>query len=98
LLTITLQCASAIRWAGFREYVYGTSINTLIHQGWGQIRISSVDVFAQSFDLSVATRLIGELLANETDAFFGWQFNPNAPCPPGCARGKDHVCATTQSD
>ena len=29
------MCASAVRWAGFKEYVYGTSITTLIYEGWG---------------------------------------------------------------
>ncbi|CRK28731.1 hypothetical protein BN1708_004714 [Verticillium longisporum] len=28
------MCASAIRWAGFREYVYGTSIDELVRRGW----------------------------------------------------------------
>jgi len=27
------MCASAIRWGGFKEYVYGTSIETLIKKG-----------------------------------------------------------------
>ncbi|KAJ7727223.1 hypothetical protein B0H16DRAFT_1735264 [Mycena metata] len=27
------MCASAIRFSGFREYIYGTSIDTLIQQG-----------------------------------------------------------------
>jgi len=27
------MCASAIRWAGFKEYIYGTSINTLVQRG-----------------------------------------------------------------
>ncbi|KAF2489267.1 hypothetical protein BU16DRAFT_176568 [Lophium mytilinum] len=86
------MCASAIRWAGFREYIYGTTIDTLIEQGWGQIRISSTEVFRQSFDLSTQSRLIGPILANETDPLFAWQFNPAAPCPVGCARGEMGVC------
>ncbi|KAJ8515871.1 hypothetical protein ONZ45_g6767 [Pleurotus djamor] len=80
------MCASAIRWSGFREYIYGTSIETLIEQGWGQIRVSSVEVFRQSFDLSSQARLMGEVLTNETDPIFSWQFNPDAPCPAGCSR------------
>ncbi|CAK5263307.1 unnamed protein product [Mycena citricolor] len=43
--TEIFQCAAAIRWSGFREYIYGTSIETLIRQGWGQIRISSAEIF-----------------------------------------------------
>ncbi|KAK0721699.1 guanine deaminase, partial [Lasiosphaeria miniovina] len=80
------MCAAAIRWAGFREYVYGTSIDTLVAQGWGQIRIASLDVVAQSFDLPLPTRLLGKVLANETDPYFLWQFNPAYPCPKGCGR------------
>ncbi|KAK0620514.1 cytidine deaminase-like protein [Immersiella caudata] len=80
------MCASAIRWAGFKEYVYGTSIDTLIKKGWGQIRISSLDIVAQSFDLGKPTRLIGEVLTEETDGFFNWQFDPEQGCPEGCGR------------
>ncbi|KAI0334877.1 cytidine deaminase-like protein [Cubamyces sp. BRFM 1775] len=80
------MCASAIRWAGFREYIYGTSIATLIEQGWGQIRIPSIEVFERSFDLPNPSRLIAGVLTNETDPLFSWQFNPSAPCPAGCAR------------
>jgi tRNA(Arg) A34 adenosine deaminase TadA len=28
------MCASAIRWAGFREVVYIISIDTLVKKGW----------------------------------------------------------------
>ncbi|OLN86914.1 Guanine deaminase [Colletotrichum chlorophyti] len=83
------MCASAIRWAGFREYVYGTSIETLVEKGWGQIRISSRDVFEQSAGLPRQTGLTGPVLANETDVFFGWQFVADAPCPRGCYRERD---------
>lgn len=83
------QCASAIRWAGFREYVYATSIDTLIEQGWGQIRINSIDVFQASFDLPHQSRLMGNLLTNETDPYFLWQYNSSYPCPAGCSRTED---------
>ncbi|KAJ6099463.1 guanine deaminase [Penicillium canescens] len=83
------MCASAIRWAGFREYVYGTSIETLIQKGWGQIRISSVDVFEASYDLPSQSRLMGGILANETDPYFLWQYDPSYPCPHGCSRTRD---------
>lgn len=84
-----IKCASAIRWAGFREYVYGTSIATLIRKGWGQIRISSVDVFEASYDLPSQSRLMGGVLANETDPYFMWQYDPSYPCPRGCSRTRD---------
>ncbi|KAG7098399.1 hypothetical protein E1B28_000358 [Marasmius oreades] len=80
------MCASAIRWAGFREYVYGTSIPTLIEKGWGQIRIVSAEVFQQSFELPNPSRLLGEVLTNETDPLFSWQFDPDFLCPAGCER------------
>jgi tRNA(Arg) A34 adenosine deaminase TadA len=81
------MCASAIRWAGFREYIYGTTIDYLIEKGWGQIRISSLEVFQESFDLPNQSRLIADVLRNETDPYFAWQFDPAVPCPAGCARG-----------
>ncbi|KAM0270862.1 hypothetical protein ACHAQH_009288 [Verticillium albo-atrum] len=90
------MCASAIRWAGFREYVYGTSIAKLVDKGWGQIRIPSSEVFAKSVDLPLQTALIGAVLANETDPLFSWQFDPSAPCPPGCSRSTvqaDSICS-----
>ncbi|KAJ5819363.1 guanine deaminase [Penicillium riverlandense] len=75
------MCASAIRWSGFREYIYGTSIDTLITKGWGQIRVASVDIFEASFDLPDQARLIGNVLTNETDPLFFWQYDPTYPCP-----------------
>ncbi|KAK3318784.1 guanine deaminase [Apodospora peruviana] len=91
------MCASAIRWAGFREYVYGTSIDTLITKGWGQIRISSLEVVSQSFDLSKPTRLLGGVLANETDQFFFWQFDPAHKCPEGCKRDESGGSSTCKA-
>ncbi|KAF2758318.1 guanine deaminase [Pseudovirgaria hyperparasitica] len=82
------MCASAIRWSGFREYIYGTSIDALIVEGWGQIRVPSIDIFRESFDFPYQSRLLGGLLANETDPLFQWQFNPDAACPLGCQRDK----------
>jgi tRNA(Arg) A34 adenosine deaminase TadA len=86
------MCASAIRWASFREYIYGTSITTLIKLGWGQIRVSSMEIFEKSFDLPYQTTLLGNVLANETDPYFSWQFNPEASCPQGCVRGNSNRC------
>lgn len=80
------MCASAIRWSGFREYIYATSIDTLFEKGWGQISISSAEVFEESKRLPGKTTLIGDVLANETDALFSWQFDESFPCPKGCVR------------
>ncbi|KAK2025740.1 hypothetical protein LX32DRAFT_655215 [Colletotrichum zoysiae] len=83
------MCASAIRWAGFKEYVYGTSIDTLVEKGWGQINVNSSYIFAQSTGLPRQTGLVGPVLTNETDVFFSWQYVPDAPCPQGCSRDRD---------
>ncbi|KAJ5587175.1 guanine deaminase [Penicillium hispanicum] len=91
------MCASAIRWSGFREYVYGTSIATLVQKGWGQIRIASVDVFEASFDLPSQARLMGNVLTNETDPYFLWQYDPSYPCPNGCARTKSGTSCTASA-
>ncbi|KAK2753718.1 hypothetical protein FQN55_000081 [Onygenales sp. PD_40] len=93
------MCAAAIRWAGFKEYVYGTSIDSLIRTGWGQIRISSQEVFQQSYDLPSPSRLIAEVLTNETDPYFAWQYDPSAPCPRGCGRpGPGKGCTSRGKD
>ncbi|KAK6208992.1 hypothetical protein LQW54_006740 [Pestalotiopsis sp. IQ-011] len=89
------MCASAIRWSGFAEYIYGTSIDTLIEKGWGQIRIGSMEVFRQSFDMGTTTRLIGEVLTNETDPYFLWQYDPSYSCPEGCSRSGS-TCKSTK--
>ncbi|TDZ68423.1 Satratoxin biosynthesis SC1 cluster protein 4 [Colletotrichum trifolii] len=92
------MCASAVRWAGFREYVYGTSIARLVELGWGQIRIPSREVFERSAALRLQTRLVGPVLAEETDGLFGWQFDPGAPCPRGCVReSTDGVCVAADA-
>jgi tRNA(Arg) A34 adenosine deaminase TadA len=92
------MCASAIRWAGMKEYVYGTSIETLVGMGWGQIDISSKEVFERSKGLrsnagviSEMCFLLGDVLSNETDVYFGWQFDGQKECPKGCAR-VDGMC------
>ncbi|KAL2068287.1 hypothetical protein VTL71DRAFT_16385 [Oculimacula yallundae] len=80
------MCASAIRWSGFSECIFGTSIRTLIAKGWGQIDIEAEEVFEKAGDLSSTTRLVKELLANETDPYFLWQFDEGYVCPKGCER------------
>ena len=86
------MCASAIRWAGFKEYVYGTSISRLIETGWGQIDIESSEVFRQSWNLGTSTKFIPEVLTNETDPYFLWQFQEDYPCPDHCGRGASGRC------
>ncbi|KAI5801972.1 cytidine deaminase-like protein, partial [Pyronema domesticum] len=78
------MCASAIRWAGFKEYIYGTSIKTLIDHNWVQIEISSHEVFQKSETLKSETAIIGSVLTSETDPLFAWQFSAHGQCPHGC--------------
>lgn len=66
-----------IRWAGFREYIYGSSIDTLLEKGWSQ------------------SRLIAEVLTNETDPYFLWQYDPDYPCPAGCERSQGSCVASS---
>jgi hypothetical protein len=93
LVLILLQCASAIRWSGFAEYIYATSIDTLFEKGWGQISISSEEVFEESSKLPGNTFLIADVLANETDALFSWQYDESFPCPASCERMGGKSCA-----
>jgi tRNA(Arg) A34 adenosine deaminase TadA len=93
------MCASAIRWAGMREYVFGTSIEKLVELGWSQIDISSAEVFERSEGLGSETSLLGGVLSEETDVYFGWQFVGSAPCPKGCERkGRVRRCCNISSE
>lgn len=80
------MCASAIRWAGFKECVFGTSIQTLKEKGWSQLDIEAKEVFERSGDLKTETRLLGGVAREETDVYFAWQFDEEAVCPTGCER------------
>ncbi|KAH6679384.1 cytidine deaminase-like protein [Halenospora varia] len=82
------MCASAIRWSGFKEYIYGTTIQHNYNVGWGVITLSSYDVFQQTRQLpGYQTMMLGQILTNETDPLFSWQYNESYPCPNGCSRG-----------
>ncbi|OCF41475.1 hypothetical protein I317_04678 [Kwoniella heveanensis CBS 569] len=80
------MCASAIRWAGFKEVIYGTSIRKIAEHGRNQIYIPSSLVWEKSYSLGHATLMLGNILNNETDVFFAHQFNESASCPIGCER------------
>ncbi|KAL3462426.1 cytidine deaminase-like protein [Aspergillus heterothallicus] len=86
------MCASAIRWNGFKEYIYGTSIDTLVELGFAQIAISSGEVFDAAQGLPSDTSFLGDVLTGETDALFAWQFDDMAECPWGCLRGAEGNC------
>ncbi|KAL1647531.1 hypothetical protein SLS61_007357 [Didymella pomorum] len=81
------MCASAIRWAGFKEYIYGTTIQHNYNAGWGVITMSSYDVFQQTRQLpGYQTVMLGQILTNETDPLFSWQYNER----PGRLRKEFH--------
>lgn len=81
------MCASAIRWSGFKEYIYGTTIQHNYNVGWGVITMSSYDVFQQTRQLpGYQTIMLGQILTNETDPLFNWQYNESYPCPNGCKK------------
>lgn len=81
-----LQCAAAIRWAGFKECIFATPTETLTALGWMQFSLKSEKVFAASQGLGSKTVLLQRVLENETDPYFAWQFDDSKPCPPGCVR------------
>jgi tRNA(Arg) A34 adenosine deaminase TadA len=90
-----VMCASAIRWAGFREYVFWTALGGLVGMGWSQFSIGSREVFERSKELPTEARFVGSVLANETDPYFAWQFDSRASCPPGCQRGDAGGCVAS---
>jgi tRNA(Arg) A34 adenosine deaminase TadA len=88
------MCASAIRWAGFKEYVYATSSETLIEAGWPQMSINSRELFERSGMVEPSTAILTDVLRSETDGLFDWQFDSRAPCPAGCSRdGAGDACS-----
>ncbi|KAK5731894.1 hypothetical protein LTR17_010969 [Elasticomyces elasticus] len=53
------MCASAVRWSGLRECVFGTSISTLGKYGWTQIDFTSQELFEHTTGLKTKTNLAG---------------------------------------
>ncbi len=71
----------------------------MVDKGWGQISIYSDEVFEKSTNLPGRTKLVPDVLANETDPFFSWQFNPQYSCPKGCVRtGEDKSCQEVERE
>lgn len=65
----------------------GTTIQHNYNAGWGVITMSSYDVFQQTRQLpGYQTVMLGQILTNETDPLFSWQYNEDYPCPNGCER------------
>ncbi|KAG5926467.1 hypothetical protein E4U42_003288 [Claviceps africana] len=82
------MCASAIRWAGFKELVFGSSTADLEERGWPMISLSAEALFGYATGLGTETAILKRVLSNETDVYFGWQFDAAQPCPAGCQRAK----------
>ncbi|KAJ7548425.1 hypothetical protein O6H91_07G011500 [Diphasiastrum complanatum] len=81
------MCMSALRWAGVREVIFATTTPRLSEFGWGMIEIRAEEVNAKSVNVrDPVPYLLGEILTNETDQFFTWQFDKSGKCPAGCAR------------
>lgn len=77
------MCASAIRWAGFRECVYGTSANAMKELGWPVIDLEAKVVFERSSRLGTKTELLS-VGADVTDPYLSWQYQDVESCPVGC--------------
>jgi tRNA(Arg) A34 adenosine deaminase TadA len=69
---------SSIRWAGFKEVVYGTSIGKIAEAGRNQIYIPSSYILEKSYSMGHMTLMLGNILTNETDIMFGHQVR--MPC------------------
>ncbi|KAI1614986.1 cytidine deaminase-like protein [Exophiala viscosa] len=85
------MCSSAILYGAFREYIYSTPIhgpNSLLAHGWPQIDLPSKEIFARSLGREVRTRIVPQVLANETEGLFVWQFGDGA-CPASCVKEQD---------
>ena len=67
----------------------------MVSKGWNQISIPSEEVFEASRNFGEA-RLIGDVLSNETDAYFSWQFDKEYACPRGCERVDDGNCGVVE--
>lgn len=90
------MCAAAIRWADFKEYAYGMAIEHNYNADWGLLTLSLYDIFQQSRALpGIQTMMLGSILTSETDPLFGWQYQPDAPCPNRCVRIESTMRAQT---
>ncbi|EFY86699.1 nucleoside deaminase [Metarhizium acridum CQMa 102] len=88
------MCASAIRWSGFKELVFGTGIKSLRAYNWKMMTLPAKDLFKYTTELPTGrTTIAGGVLENETDPYFKWQYTRGTDCPPGCKR-KGAKCAS----
>ncbi|GAA6007475.1 hypothetical protein JCM11491_004175 [Sporobolomyces phaffii] len=75
------MCSSALRWAGLKEVIWATSIETVVKNGYPQIYLPSSAIVAASYSLPSHTHWYGNILSNETDPHFAHFFNEAVPCP-----------------
>ena len=96
------MCASAIRWSGFKEFIYGTSIDTLLKNGWGQTRIPSHEIVEHGWSFGTGVSVMGNVGSEFTDPLYMWQYREDGPCPKGCSRTKStrgvSMCLETKKD
>ena len=96
------MCASAIRWSGFKEFIYGTSIDTLLKNGWGQTRIPSHEIVEHGWSFGTGVTVMGNVGSEFTDPLYAWQYREDGPCPMGCSRSKSRGgvsrCSETKKD
>ena len=50
--------------------------------------MTSTEIFERSVGRDVKSRIVGGVLANETEGLFKWQFG-GGECPRGCKREKE---------
>lgn len=92
------QCMSSSRWNKVGEVIWAVSDPEEDSDNWNQIEIRSAAVQQASNKCifggttpsgqptSFQTRLITFVEEDTLLPYFGWQFNPSAPCPTGCSR------------
>ncbi|KAK9760373.1 hypothetical protein K7432_015680 [Basidiobolus ranarum] len=81
------MCQGAIMFSHLGRMVYASSIATITKYGRGQIQIPSWEITHRSpKEHFVDTEIVPDVLREQTDEWFKWQFDPEAPCPSGCQR------------
>lgn len=94
------MCTAASHWQRLKEIVYSVSIDFIAASGRPQIEMASRRIHNAAgelqYDLETATStgellypidIIRDVLADEMEIYFGWNYDADAPCPAGCHRG-----------
>ena len=82
------MCATAIRWAGFKEVIYGSSTRDLLDRGWTLVPLSVEELFSRTDGLQSYTDIVGPVATDLTNGLFDWQYQTDekGECPAGCKR------------